>query len=66
MNPFEVVHGYKLRRPLDLLLMSLHARVSAFEIEFTIICMSCTKRSTNKFILVIVNIKLRLIYINII
>jgi len=66
MSPFEVVHGYKPRRPLDLLPMSLHARVFAFEIEFTIICMSCTRRSTNKFILVSVNIKLELIYINVI
>ena len=28
MSPFEVVHGYKLRKPLDLLHMSFHARVS--------------------------------------
>jgi len=28
MSPFEVVHGYKPMKPLDLLLMSLHARVS--------------------------------------
>ena len=28
MSPFEVVHGYKPRKPLDLLPMSLHARVS--------------------------------------
>ena len=66
MSPFEVVRGYKPRRPLDLLPMSLHARVFAFEIEFTIICMSCTKRSIKKFIPVIVYIKLRLIYINVI
>ena len=66
MSPFEVVRGYKPRRPLDLLPMSLHARVSAFEIDFTIICMSCTKRLIKKFIPVIVYIKLRLIYINVI
>ncbi|KAL3577705.1 hypothetical protein D5086_019209 [Populus alba] len=28
MSPFEVVHGYKPKKPLDLLPMSLHARVS--------------------------------------
>jgi len=28
MSPFEVVHGYKPRKPLDLLPMSFHARVS--------------------------------------
>jgi hypothetical protein len=28
MSPFEVVHGYKPRKPLDLLSMSIHARVS--------------------------------------
>jgi hypothetical protein len=28
MSPFEIVHGYKPRKPLDLLPMSLHARVS--------------------------------------
>jgi len=28
MSPFEVVHGYKPRKPLDLLHMSFHARVS--------------------------------------
>lgn len=28
MSPFEVVHGYKPRKPLDLLPMSLNARVS--------------------------------------
>ena len=27
-SPFEVVHGYKPRKPLDLLPMSLHAKVS--------------------------------------
>ena len=34
MSPFEVVHGYKLRRPLDLLPMSPHARVSEFAVKF--------------------------------
>ena len=28
MSPFEVVHCYKPKKPLDLLLMPLHARVS--------------------------------------
>jgi len=28
MSPFEVVHGYKPRKPLDLLPMSIHTRVS--------------------------------------
>jgi hypothetical protein len=28
MSPFEVVHGYKPRKPLDVLPMSLHAKVS--------------------------------------
>jgi hypothetical protein len=28
MSLFEVIHGYKPRKPLHLLLMSLHARVS--------------------------------------
>jgi len=28
MSPFEVVHGYKPRKPLDLFPMSIHARVS--------------------------------------
>jgi len=28
MSPFQVVHGYKPRKPLDLLPISLHARVS--------------------------------------
>jgi len=28
MGPFEVVHGYKPMKPLDLLHISLHARVS--------------------------------------
>ena len=28
MNPLEVVHGYKPRKPLNLLPISLHARVS--------------------------------------
>lgn len=27
MSPFEVAHDYKPRKPFDLLLMSLHARV---------------------------------------
>ena len=34
MSPFEVVHGYKPRRSLDLFPMSSHDRVSAFAIEF--------------------------------
>ena len=34
MSPFEVVHGYKPRRPLDLLLMSSDARVSESAVEF--------------------------------
>ena len=34
MSPFEVVHCYKPRRPLDLLQMSLHARVSEFANTF--------------------------------
>ena len=34
MSPFEVVHGYKPRRPLDLLLMSPDARVSESAVEF--------------------------------
>jgi hypothetical protein len=33
MSPFEVVHGYKPRKPLDLLSMSIHARVSE-SVEF--------------------------------
>jgi len=28
MSPFEVVNGYKPRKPLDLLPMSIHTRVS--------------------------------------
>ena len=28
MSPFEVIYGYKPRKPLDLIPMSLHARVS--------------------------------------
>lgn len=35
MSPFEIVHGYKPRRPLDLLPMSPHARVSKFAVEST-------------------------------
>jgi hypothetical protein len=34
MSPFEVVHGYKRRKPLDLLPMSLHARVSELAESF--------------------------------
>lgn len=34
MSPFEVVHGYTPRRPLDLLPMSSHDRVSVSAIEF--------------------------------
>ena len=34
MSPFEVVHGYKPRRPLDLLLMSSHDRVSVSAVKF--------------------------------
>ena len=34
MSPFEVVHEYKPRRPLDLLFMSPHARVSESTVEF--------------------------------
>jgi hypothetical protein len=34
MSPFEVVRGYKPRRPLDLLPMSPHARLSESAIEF--------------------------------
>ena len=34
MSPFEVVHGYTPRRPLDLLPMSLHDRVSMSAVEF--------------------------------
>jgi hypothetical protein len=34
MSPFEVVHGYKRRKPLDLLLMSPHARVSESDEAF--------------------------------
>jgi hypothetical protein len=34
MSPFEVVHGYKPRRPLDLLPMSPHARVFESAVEF--------------------------------
>ena len=28
MSPFEVVHDYKLRKPIDLILMTHHSRVS--------------------------------------
>jgi hypothetical protein len=35
MSPFEVVHGYKPRKPLDLLLMSLYARISKLAESFT-------------------------------
>ena len=34
MNPFEVVHGYKLRKPLYLLPMSLHTTVSELTESF--------------------------------
>ena len=34
MSPFEVVHGYAPKRPLDLLPMSSHDRVSLFAVEF--------------------------------
>ena len=33
-NPFEVVHGYIPRKPLDLLPMSLHVRISEFAEAF--------------------------------
>jgi len=35
MSPFEVVHGYKLRKPLDILLMSLYARIFKLAESFT-------------------------------
>jgi hypothetical protein len=35
MSSFEVVHGYKPKKPLDLLPMSLHARVSKSAGSFT-------------------------------
>ena len=34
MSPFEVVHGYTPTRPLDLLPMSSHDRVSVYTVEF--------------------------------
>lgn len=34
MSAFEVLHGYKPRRPLDRLPMSSNARVSKSTIEF--------------------------------
>ena len=34
MSPFEVVHGYKTRKPLDLLPMFLNARVSELAESF--------------------------------
>ena len=33
-SPFEVVHGYTPRKPLDLLPMSLHVRISKFAEAF--------------------------------
>lgn len=35
MSPFEVVNGYKLRNLVDLLLVSLNARVSKLVESFT-------------------------------
>ena len=35
MIPFEVVHGYKPRKPLNILLMSLHAKVFELAKFFT-------------------------------
>jgi len=35
MSPFEVVYGYKPMKPLDLLLMSLYARISKLAESFT-------------------------------
>jgi hypothetical protein len=34
MNPFEVVHGYKPRKPLDFLSMSPCAKVSNLGVSF--------------------------------
>ena len=34
MSPFEIVHGYTPRRPLDLLPMSPHDRISVSAVEF--------------------------------
>jgi len=28
MSPFEVLHGYKLRKPIDLILVTHHPRIS--------------------------------------
>jgi len=28
MSPFEIVHGYKLKKPIDLIPMTQHPRVS--------------------------------------
>jgi hypothetical protein len=35
MSLFEIIHGYKPRKPLHLFLMSLHARVSESVESFT-------------------------------
>jgi hypothetical protein len=65
MSPFEVVHGYKYGKPLDLFLMSPYVRVyvgqsSHLYIEFKI----CMLRSLSRFKQVIHYINFELIYID--
>jgi len=65
MSPFEVVHGYKHGKPLDLVLMSPYIRVyvgqsSHLYVKFRI----CMLRSLSKFKQVMHNINFELICID--
>jgi len=64
MSPFEVVHGYKPRKPLDLFpcpfMLECLSQPSLLHIEFRI----CILRSLNRFKQVMRNINFKLIYID--
>jgi hypothetical protein len=70
MSPFEIVHGYKPRKPLDLLPMSPHATVSELlgflsQTKHLHMFMTCIMRSINKFKQVMPNINFKPIHVGI-
>jgi len=64
MSHFKVVHGYKPRKPLDLLPMSIHARVSKSVESFACRIQDLHIEITKQIQAIMRNINFNLIYIN--
>ena len=60
MSPFEIVNGYKPRKPIDLIRMAQHSRVSESTSAFASYSMNCINQSVKKFrkVMPIINLML--------